>query len=240
MGKKWANYLYNLFFPNRCPGCNAFLCPEELVCEPCGDRMLLAHDAICHICGKVACTCGKRTYAYDKAVTACRYADETVSAVIRLKTSENTNFAYFSARILTERIQFSLNYDTPDCVMPVPMHPSKIRRRGYNQAALIAKEIAGLLDVPYREDVLYKNKSKKAQHDLNAAERQQNVASFGICDIPLDGMHILLCDDVLTTGSTMNRCAALLKQNGAAAVSIAAAATTIPHPTAPQSKEELL
>lgn len=239
MDKKWTNYLYNLFFPNRCPGCNTFLHPEELVCECCGEHMILTHDAICHICGKAACVCGKRTYSYDRAVAACRYADETVSAVIRMKVSENTNFARFAARILAERIRFSLNYGEPDCVMPVPMHPSNERRRGYNQAALIARELAGLLAVPYREDVLYKNKNKKAQHDLNAAERRQNVASFGIHNIPLDGMRILLCDDVLTTGSTMNRCAALLKQNGAAAVIIAAAATTIPHPTAPKSKEEL-
>lgn len=231
-------HLSNLLWPNRCPGCNAFLLPEELICEVCGEHMLLAHDAICHVCGKAACVCGKRTYAYDRAVTACRYAEETVPAVVAMKLARNTNFAYFAARILAERLQHSLIYGELDCVMPVPMHPANERRRGYNQAALIAKELARLLELPYREDVLYKEKGLKAQHDLSAEERQKNVSIFKSNETALDGMRILLCDDVLTTGSTMNRCAELLRQNGASAVVIAAAATTIPRETTPQVKEE--
>lgn len=227
MKPRWTKYLYNLILPNRCPGCNAILQAEELVCDTCGEHMLIEHDAVCHICGKSPCLCGKRDFSYDRAVAACSYADETIPAVIRLKRSENTNFAYFSARILAERIRYSLNYGNFDYVMPVPMHISKQRRRGYNQAALIAKEIAGFLEIPYRDDVLYKNKTRHAQHELNAQERALNVSSFGIHDISLEGKRILLCDDVLTTGNTMSRCAALLKQNGAEAVVAAAAAATI-------------
>ena len=112
--------------------------------------------------------------------------------------------------------------------MPVPVHPSRLRQRGYNQAALIGKEIARLMDLPYREDVLCKGRSKVEQHRLSAEERARNVDSFFIRECSLDGMHILLCDDVLTTGNTMHRCAALLKERGAAAVIAAAAASTAP------------
>lgn len=228
MEPKWKRSLCELLWPNRCPGCNALIGPHRDVCEACGERMLLEHDAVCRRCGKVGCICKKKQLAYDRAVVACAYAEEAAAAVIRMKRSVNTNFASFSARILAERIGNSVDIGPIDCVMPVPMHPSGIRRRGYNQAALIAREAATLLGLPCREDVLYKDKTGRAQHELNAEQRAQNVASFGIHDIPLDGQRILLCDDVLTTGNTMHRCAALLKQNGAAAVIAAAAATTAP------------
>ena len=233
MKSKWTRSLLELLWPNRCPGCNALIGSDKVVCEACGERMLLEHDAVCRRCGKVGCICDKKQLAYDRAVAACAYAEETIPAIIRMKQSQNTNFAEFAARILAERLRHGIDFGEIDCVMPVPMHPSKERLRGYNQAALIARAVAAELSLPCREDVLYKDKVGRAQHELTAAERANNVDSFQIHDIPLDGQRILLCDDVLTTGSTMSRCAALLKQQGAAAVIAAAAATTVPHKSSP-------
>ena len=82
---------------------------------------------------------------------------------------------------MAERLKNSLTYyGGYDCIMPVPMHPAKQRKRGYNQAGLIAQTMAEVLEIPYREDVLYKNPSRYAQHQLNAEERRLNVFSFGI------------------------------------------------------------
>jgi ComF family protein len=224
----WTKSLLNFFYPNRCPGCGTLLTARELVCEACGEEMVIGQDDYCHVCGKVVCVCKHRSFAYDRAVVCTGYHGCTVPAVIAMKESANTNFAYFTAGILAERIRYSLIYGQPDCVMPVPMHRSKERMRGYNQASLIGRELAALLEIPFRDDVLYKNRTKRAQHTLNAQERARNVGSFGIRNTQVDGLRILLCDDVLTTGSTMNRCAELLKEHGAEAVIAAAAATTIP------------
>ena len=222
-------YLLNFLFPNRCPVCNAVLSADELLCEPCAEKVLLDFECFCHVCGKVRCICNERTLSYDKAVVCSAYADETIPAIIHMKESRNTNFAVFSGQIMAERLKNSLLYRSDyDCVMPVPMHPSKQRKRGYNQAGLIAKAMAEVLDVPYREDVLYKNASRYAQHQLNAEQRLLNVFSFGIHDISVSGLHILLCDDVLTTGSTLSRCAELLKAKGAESVTVASASTTPP------------
>ncbi|MBR4318754.1 MAG: ComF family protein [Oscillospiraceae bacterium] len=220
--------ILNFFYPNFCPKCGVFLLPEELLCDSCAEKILLEQDGYCHQCGKETCICKYQTFAYDKAVVACRYDKETAPAVISLKMSKNTNFAYFSARILAERLKHGSYYQLQNisCVMPVPMHISKQRKRGYNQAALIAKELADLLHLPYREDVLFKERSNIAQHTLSAEARMQNVKSFGIRDISLKYQCILLCDDVLTTGSTMNRCAELLKSQQASAVIAAAASST--------------
>ena len=223
--------LLNILWPNRCPGCNAFLTASEMVCPACAEDMLLGQDAYCHVCGKVACRCGRARYAFDRAVVSCAYAGATIPAVYQLKDSHNTNLTHFAAQILAERVKISPTYGVPDCVMPVPMHPSRRRRRGYDQASLIAKDLAARLGLPFRDDVLYRDKPGAVQHLLKSpAERAANVLSFGIRDIPLDGLRVLLVDDVLTTGSTMSRCASLLKQNGAVWVVAAAAATTVPHP----------
>ncbi len=227
---RWTSSLLNFFYPNRCPACGCLISAHELVCADCEDTLLLEQDAYCHDCGKVACICKRGTNSYDKAVICSAYRDHTVPAIVRLKKSENTNFAVYAAQILASRLEYGVSYYKKiDCVMPVPMHKSKQRMRGYNQASLIGKEIARLMDIPFREDVLTKDRSGAEQHTMkSAAERAGNVSGFGICECSLAGMRILLCDDVLTTGSTMSRCASLLKEKGASAVIAAAAATTVP------------
>jgi ComF family protein len=226
----WKEHLLNFWFPNRCPVCNEVILPDELLCEECGEKILLDFENFCHVCGKVRCICEERSLFYDKAVVCSAYADETIPAIIHMKESRNTNFAVFSGQVMAERIRNSLiYYGKYDCVIPVPMHPAKQRKRGYNQATLIAKAIAERLQLEWREDVLYKNATRYAQHQLSAEERRLNALSFGIHDeISLEGMNILLCDDVLTTGSTLSRCAELLKSKGAETVTIAAASTTPP------------
>ena len=235
-------HILNFLFPNRCPVCSAVLPPDELLCGECAEKILLDFEEFCHVCGKINCVCKVRTLSYDKAVICSAYAEEAIPAVIRMKESRNTNFARFSGQVMAERIRNSLiYYGEYDCIIPVPMHPTKQRKRGYNQATLIAQEMANRLEIPVREDVLYKNRTRHAQHQLNAEERHLNAFSFGIHDISVEGLKILVCDDVLTTGSTLSRCAELLKSKGAVSVTVASATTTPPknwkHPKR-KTKEE--
>ncbi len=228
--RQWTRSLLNFFYPNRCPACGAFLTAHLHLCDACAEALLLPQDGYCTSCGMIPCRCASGSFEYDRAVICSPYAKGAVNAILHLKRSTNTNFAYYAAGILAARLKDNPVYRQIDCVMPVPMHPEKQRSRGYNQAALIAAETARLLGLPCREDVLFKRRGNAEQHTLGAQARTSNVDSFGIHDCRLDGMRILLCDDVLTTGSTMNRCAALLKQQGASAVIAAAATTTIPKP----------
>lgn len=222
---KWTSSLLNFFYPNRCPACDRILTAHELLCKPCSDALPLSQEQYCRICGKPDCMCRQTALSYDGAVVCSAYTEGTVRAILQLKQSRNTNFAIFAARILAERLhEEHLQFD---CVIPVPMHRSKERMRGYNQATLIAKEIARILELPLYEDILIKHRSAVSQHELTADERAAHLDSFGITAQRLDGLRILLCDDVLTTGNTLNRCAALLKENGAASVYAAVAATTI-------------
>ncbi|MBQ8928459.1 MAG: ComF family protein [Oscillospiraceae bacterium] len=219
----WTRSLLNFFYPNRCPGCGCFLPAQALLCADCEAGILL-HD-YCSCCGKPVCQCGRGTLAYDRAVVCSAYAGAAARAILCLKDAGNTNFAPFAAAVLARRLREGA-YPAPELVVPVPMHPDKQRRRGYNQAALIGKALAAHLGIPMREDVLYKADTGREQHRLSARERQLGDGGFSAGSVRLDGQCVLLCDDVLTTGSTMHRCAALLKECGASAVIAAAACTT--------------
>ena len=99
-----------------------------------------------------------------------------------------------------------------------------MRSRGYNQAEVISAEISDALNIPVRNDILYKKDTSSSQHFLGRAARFKNISAIKINDINLSGKSIIICDDVITTGSTVNRCAGLLKSAGAEKVFLAASA----------------
>lgn len=105
-----------------------------------------------------------------------------------------------------------------DVIIPVPMHPRKKRQRGYNQSELVGKDLSLLLNVPVRTDILIKSRYTKPQSTLKREERLHNMTdAFKIAqNSDVTGKNILLVDDVVTTGTTLNTCAKILTENGAA------------------------
>ena len=104
-----------------------------------------------------------------------------------------------------------------DLIIPIPIHKSKLIKRGYNQAAFIAKGVGERMNIPVREDVIIKHTNTRSQTRMNRIERGKNVrSSFQLADKQgIQGRHILLVDDVLTTGATIEACANhLLESNG--------------------------
>lgn len=143
-----------------------------------------------------------------------------------MKTAKSLNFAFACGEMLADRIiaqEILMGYDL---LVPVPMSKRKMRQREWNPPEKVAREISRLTNIPLRTDILQDSGTGKTQHQLSAAERAENSARFSICHVDLSGYRILLCDDVLTTGSTMHQCAVLLKQQGAAEVAAVAIATT--------------
>ncbi|MBE0480641.1 MAG: ComF family protein [Dehalococcoidia bacterium] len=106
-----------------------------------------------------------------------------------------------------------------EIIVPVPLHPRRMRQRGYNQAALLAREAAKATGLPVMEDLLRRVKDTAAQaRSASAAERRRNVRNAFECPRQLDGDSILLIDDVCTTGATLDSCASALKKAGAGPV----------------------
>ena len=101
-------------------------------------------------------------------------------------------------------------------VVPVPLHSRRLRSRGYNQSALLAREIGKRLNLPVREDLLVRVRNARPQVETQSQqERRQNVADNFECRADATGLTALLIDDVATTGSTLSECAQALKASGA-------------------------
>ena len=119
------------------------------------------------------------------------------------------------AEILTLKIKkYNLN---ADIIIEVPISRERFRERGYNQSAIIARRVSKITGIIYGKDVLIKTKNNLRQSELSIQERKENVKDvYSIKNIELiKGKSVILIDDILTTGATLNECAKVLKENGA-------------------------
>jgi len=132
-------------------------------------------------------------------------------------------FKYRNGRVLAEPLALLLrdcweHYPLPvDVLVPVPLHKRRLQERGYNQAALLAREMGRLVSLPVVEGVLRRERETRVQVGLSARERRENVAgAFRCSDGAMRGDRVLLIDDVCTTGATLEACAVALRQQGKA------------------------
>ncbi|MCL2054931.1 MAG: hypothetical protein FWG90_10940 [Oscillospiraceae bacterium] len=212
------DFIADIIFPNRCPFCDGFIRWEQLCCGDCYNKIEWLDG-----------------HAYEYTAAAI-YTGVIKEAVIKLKYSAELNFVKIIAgeifsRLCDVGLSEGINY-----VIPVPMGKKKQKKVGYNHSELIADELAKLLGIEKRTDCIFKHDSEKEQHTMNAAERAENVKGQYYIPLPhkgltkgemLKGKTVLLCDDVITTGATLNECARLLQEEGADRVILAAAAAAI-------------
>lgn len=225
-------YILDLFFPNRCPFCGGFIPYDVLCCEECFNKVLWADDNICLDCGKSrikGCLCGEKKLHYDMCIPAAYYIKEAKNAVLSMKYKHHTDAAELYGRILRDRMKVLGILDKIDAAVPVPMTSAQKRRRGYNQAELIAAAAVKGTDIPLMNDALLRKNVHTEQHLLNADERSASVSKqyFASEGTDLSGKTVLLADDVLTTGATLDYCAYLLKEKLGAEKVICIVCTTV-------------
>lgn len=224
--QKLCRFCIDIVYPNRCPCCNDFIVWNEYLCGRCREKVLISAEELCSKCGKMKeeCMCASLP-KYDEAAVISYYEKEAKNALIEMKRSQNKNFGWFAGQVLGEWIKTQPEWLSCNGVVPVPMNIRKKIARGYNHAEIIAKEISFVTGIPVMNDCIIKQGGYSEQHTLNAAEREKNTESFIPAGRDLEGMKLIICDDILTTGNTLNRCAEILKMCGAKAVYAAAAAT---------------
>ncbi|WP_215405707.1 ComF family protein [Janthinobacterium sp. JC611] len=224
--------------PAQCALCGMG-CPEAL-CSPCRAQYLGLLRPRCRQCANplddVALLCGRcvrQRPAYDATVTAFDYAAPVDQLLLQLKFGARLALAPLLAQLLHVAIQQHQAWQAPHLLCPVPLGPARLAERGFNQALEIARPLARLLDVPLQPRLALRVRDTRAQSGVAPQERQANLAhAFAIAPehAPLlQGCHVGIVDDVMSSGHTVNALAATCKGAGAARVSILVVARTPPH-----------
>lgn len=224
----------SLLFPSGCAACNQPLTePEEALCAPCRDPLPLLPLASCRSCalplfgaGVECCeTCRLHPPAFDRAVSPFLYEGSAKALVTALKFEGRTSLTGFLSKRMACVVRERL-VDLPfQAVLPVPLHPVRLRERTFNQAALLARGVAEELRLPLKEHWIARRRFTRPQTELPREERIRNLRGafqFEADPVP-EAAAVLLVDDVLTTGATAGACARILKEHGIRQVAVVTA-----------------
>lgn len=151
------------------------------------------------------------------------------SLIHEVKYKEQLELGKWLGEIMGRKLETVFKDHQIDLMLPMPLHPKKQKKRGYNQASLLCAGISSITSCPFQEDVLIRNTNTKTQTKKSRIERWDNVAEvFTITNESLiNDKHVVIIDDVITTGASTEACAFTLLQEGAKAVSICSLAFTL-------------
>lgn len=210
------------------------------LCSDCQDELpwLGAHCSNCALPlpapGLTCAHCLRRTPSFARVEAPWRYAFPVDALITRFKHQGAWPLGRLLGALLAEHLRHAYleGLPRPELLLPVPLARGRLRRRGFNQAALLARWLGEALHMPLREDLLLRPQDSVAQQQLDAAARRRNLrGAFALVDpAALAGRHVAIVDDVLTTGATAEALASLLRRAGATRVDIyCLARTPAPH-----------
>jgi competence protein ComFC len=238
--------LVSVLFPAGCRLCERLLTRASRVpiCGECLASFVALPGRVCEICGSppetsfvtspreaettdpadghrsVCVACQVRTYMFDRARSYAAYDGALVRAIVMLKFERIEPLGAWFAERLVEIVRREAETLAADVVVPVPLHRERERERGYNQADLVARPLAKHLGLPYRAVLLVRTRPRPDKHVLSSAERWESVRG-AFATRPgsqVDKLRVLLVDDVMTTGATLDACAKALRGAGAKSV----------------------
>ena len=222
-------------YPERCCCCGKPVACGSVVCEACRPELHRITPPVCPMCGRGdgECGCGRHKRHTDRCVAPFYYSGAAKSALHRLKFGGKEYVAEMFALAMEQTVIREYRTVKFDCVTAVPLSLSVQKARKYNQSVLLAKRLSSLLGITYR-DLLIKQCETIPQRELPAFRRSGNV--LGVFDVALQdiesmesGFNVLLVDDTVTTGATLDECAKMLKLYGAKYVyAVTATASRLP------------
>jgi len=218
---------------NRLVPGNCLLCGDDsqtsLLCLACAADLPELAEPRCPQCalptthGERCGACLSKRPHFDTTLAIFRYEFPVDRIVHALKYGHQLAVANW----LGERMASRLADTQAELIVPLPLHPERLRERGFNQSVEIARPLAKRLRRPLLLDGLSRIRATPPQAELALKERQRNVRGAFECSRDLGGRHVLLVDDVLTSGATLNECARILKMHGASRVDLAVGARAL-------------
>ena len=219
--------MISYLFPNKCVCCGNII-PEKIsICDECRKNLHRIEGKLCEFCGREIphCNCRRSENGFRRNVSVFRYDGSAAQIVKRFKMGKIPQISVYISNEMSMLIEREYGAVEFDCVTFVPMTRIKEMRRGFNHAELIAKRVSDNLHLPMRS-LLKRSLGIHSQKSLNSVNRYKNVRGKFHAVKNVQGMTVLLVDDVITTGATLSECALQLKSAGAVAVFSATFAST--------------
>lgn len=247
----------DLVFPPRCPLCGDGLSAQAGLCAACWGALVIPGEPWCALCqrpfgesgenfdrGAICAPCLGQPPRHDGVAAGALYNDASRRLVLAFKHGGRISLAPFMARLMAARltaVQAALGAEDEDwLVVPTPLHRWRLWRRGFNQAALLAREIARLKGAQLEVDMLERRKRTPPLGGLNRAARARALAGAITVRASradrLRGANVVLVDDVLTSGATSQACVSALKRGGAKRVTICCFARVLNELTGPPTE----
>ena len=217
-----------VFFPHHCYLCGEVLYPRQRLCADCLDKAPYIYPPVCERCGrsKEDCRCSKHRRAFKRCVSPFYHKGVAAQGIYTLKGRGYRVTVDGFANEMAEAVRREYGGIPFDFVTSVPLHKRDYTERGFDQAAKLGQAVALRLCLPY-ETVLKKITRTAPQKELKAVQRSGNLLGvFDVCG-EVSGKTILLVDDVITTGATLDECAKMLKIFGAEEVYAVTAASAV-------------
>lgn len=223
--KEW---MIGLLFPRRCPVCDQIVIPKgELICPECRKQLSYVSGPVCMRCGKellepdgeYCMGCKKHRRTFEKGAALLNYNEVSAHSMVQIKYKNKREYLDFYGAAMVNRFQKVVRHWQADVLIPVPIHPSRRRKRGFNQAEELAKRLSLGWGIPVEKRFLIRSKRTAPQRDLDPTERLKNLEK-AFCIYPGYEKNrkaprcVILVDDIYTTGSTMEACSRVLKAAG--------------------------
>lgn len=214
--------ILNILYPPTCPICGGILkVNNNQVCRECKVKIKYIKEPVCKKCGKILLfeereycyDCSRREHVFTKGLSLWIYDDNIKKSIYRFKYNNKREYAKIYANEIILHHGEQIKDWKADAIIPIPLHRTKMKSRGFNQAEVLAKELSRQLNIPCLNSCVVRIKKTLPQKALNDKQRINNLKNaFKIKQNDVKLRNIILIDDIYTTGITMDSVAKVLKQ----------------------------
>ncbi|MGN0362005.1 MAG: ComF family protein [Bilifractor sp.] len=212
--KDYAAGLLEIIYPRHCPFCDRLLSGKEpYLCRSCAGKLKFISGPVCLKCGRplerdtleYCDNCRRKEHRFIRGFAPFTYRGSVQDSITRFKYGRRAEYAAFYAAAIRRSGEEMLSVWKPELIIPVPIHPERYRKRGYNQAEEVGRALAKALEIPCARNGIYRRKNTKPQKGLTPSMRRSNLQNAFTVDkgvrLP---ERVLLVDDIYTTGTTLD------------------------------------